>query len=84
MQLLATTILISAALTLSTSVLLPIKYANQDLAMSKGQQKPPVLLAMSKGQQKPPVLLAMSKGQQKPPVLLAMSKGQQKPPMQLA
>jgi hypothetical protein len=26
--------------------------------MSKGQQKPPVLLAMSKGQQKPPMQLA--------------------------
>ena len=84
MQLLVTTILISAALISPTSTLSTFRYENQYLAMSKGQQKPPVLLTMSKGQQKPPVLLTMSKGQQKPPVLLTMSKGQQKPPVQLA
>lgn len=71
MQLLVRIILISAALILPTSTLSTFRHENQNLAMSKGQQKPPVLLTMSKGKQKPPVFLAMSKGQQKPPVQLA-------------
>lgn len=84
MKLLTSTLLLSAALSLSSGICSKISSSQQELAMSKGQQKPPVMLAMSKGQQKPPVLLAMSKGQQKPPVMLAMSKGQQKPPVLLA
>jgi hypothetical protein len=58
MQLLVINILISAALILPTSTLFTFRHENQNLAMGKGQQKPPVLLAMSKGQQKPPVQLA--------------------------
>ena len=71
MKHLFTSVLISAALSLNTSVISPLTHSDTELVMSKGQQKPPTMLAMSKGQQKPPAMLAMSKGQQKPPVLLA-------------